>query len=39
MDDLFKNLNTLRIGCIAENVVANHLLFTDDLVQISSQGN
>ena len=35
IDDLSVKLNLIHAGCIAGNVIVNHLLYADDLVLIS----
>ena len=32
MDDLRKELNTLKAGCIVNGVIANHLIYANDMV-------
>ena len=35
IDDLSKELNCLRVGCVMGNMIINHILYADDIVLIS----
>ena len=34
VDDLSKELNCLRVGCVMGNMIINHILYADDIVLI-----